>query len=173
MSQDLTDVRRPSSATAPDAGSPPAVLAGWWRRLGAYVVDAAVFIVVVGAAYLLGGAIFGEDADGEMSGGAVLLVMLAYLGMLLVYAPLLMGRVGGRNGQTLGKQALGIRVVRETGEPMSYGSGFVREILVKQLLGGITAGVFTVVSCLWPLWDRRNQALHDKMCGTLVVRVGS
>jgi len=27
-----------------------------------------------------------------------------------------------------------------------------------------------VLDVLWPLWDRRNQTLHDKIVGTLILR---
>jgi uncharacterized RDD family membrane protein YckC len=29
-----------------------------------------------------------------------------------------------------------------------------------------------LLSYLWPLWDQRNQTLHDKMVGSIVVRDG-
>lgn len=32
------------------------------------------------------------------------------------------------------------------------------------------AVLFQLVNVLWPLWDRRRQALHDKAAGTVVVR---
>jgi uncharacterized RDD family membrane protein YckC len=27
-----------------------------------------------------------------------------------------------------------------------------------------------LLAYLWPIWDRRNQTLYDKMAGTIVVR---
>jgi hypothetical protein len=27
-----------------------------------------------------------------------------------------------------------------------------------------------LIDCLWPLWNKRNQALHDKAVGSIVVR---
>ena len=85
-----------------------------------------------------------------------------------------MRRGGRRNGQTLGKQLLGIRVVREDGRPMSYGTSAVREWLAKTLLFTVVA-TFTfliplLLDYLWPLWDERNRSLHDMMVSTLVVR---
>ena len=32
-------------------------------------------------------------------------------------------------------------------------------------------GLFTLLDGLWPLWDPRRQALHDKIAGSVVVRV--
>ena len=33
-----------------------------------------------------------------------------------------------------------------------------------------TAYLLTLINYLWPLWDPRNQALHDKMCDTVVLK---
>ena len=52
----------------------------------------------------------------------------------LIYAPLLMART---NGQTLGRMAVGIRVVRNHGGPMTFGFAMLREVVVKALLFGI------------------------------------
>jgi len=32
-------------------------------------------------------------------------------------------------------------------------------------------GLFTLLDGLWPLWDPNRQALHDKIAGSVVVRV--
>jgi len=84
-----------------------------------------------------------------------------------------MRREGRHNGQTLGKQALGIRVVRQNGQPMDYGSALVRQWLVITLLIGVVGGAFTggiasLIDYLWPLWDSRNRAVHDIIASTLV-----
>lgn len=92
--------------------------------------------------------------------------------MLLVgclYAPLLMARRGARNGQTLGKQTMGIRVVRTDGEPVGFSTGFLRTVVGQQLLIGLTFYVYGVLDYLWPLRDPGNQALHDKIASTRVL----
>ena len=88
----------------------------------------------------------------------------------IFYAPLLMARQGEHNGQTWGKQALGIRVVRDTGEQVDLGFAFLREVVVKYLLFGFVGGFFfsipTIVDYLWPLWDDENRCLHDMVVKT-------
>ncbi len=76
-----------------------------------------------------------------------------------------MMRKGQNNGQTFGKQAVGIRVKRDTGNEIGFWYSALREILVKGILGPLTL----FIDYLWPLWDKRNQALHDKVVGTFVV----
>jgi uncharacterized RDD family membrane protein YckC len=55
------------------------------------------------------------------------------------------------------------------------GFALLREILVKTILFGyvalVTLYLATLLNYLWPLWDPRNRALHDRMVGSRVVRV--
>ena len=94
--------------------------------------------------------------------------------MVFIYAPVLMAREGQSNGQTWGKQMLGIRVVRDNGQPMSFGWAALREIAVKGLLVAIASSIIPVIpwflNYLWPLWDDENRALHDMVFSTHVVR---
>jgi uncharacterized RDD family membrane protein YckC len=88
----------------------------------------------------------------------------------LLYAPLMMART---NGRTLGRMAVGIRVVRASGEPMTFGWAMLREVAVKALLfgvaGSITFGLANLADVLWPLWDDENRALHDFVVDTRTV----
>jgi uncharacterized RDD family membrane protein YckC len=90
-----------------------------------------------------------------------------------IYPALTMARSGEKNGQTLGKQALDIRVVREDGQEWTFGTALLREFVIKTLLVGWVGGTFvipTLVNYLWPLWDERKQALHDKVAESYVVK---
>ena len=53
---------------------------------------------------------------------------------------------------------------------MNVGRALLREGVGKQLLALITLYTYLIVDYLWPLWDRENQALHDKIASTHVVR---
>lgn len=101
---------------------------------------------------------------------ALLLALTVYL----TYFPLLMMREGAVNGQTLGKQMVGVRVVQESGEPFTYGPAALREFVIKYLLFGVVGGFFlgipTLLNYLWPLWDDQNRALHDMLASTRVVQ---
>jgi uncharacterized RDD family membrane protein YckC len=153
-------------------------------RAGAFVVDA----VIVGFLTLvLGSAITAAllpFAQGDTTGGIVVAVLILTLlpytvaGIIasVAYALPLLSRGGERNGQTLGKQLAGLRVVRLDATPLTLSTAAVREVLWKFLimgfLGAVTALVATVVDHLWPLWDARGQTLHDKGARTRVVRAG-
>jgi uncharacterized RDD family membrane protein YckC len=77
------------------------------------------------------------------------------------------------NGQTLGKMAVGIRVIRATGAPMTFWWAMLREVVVKWLAIGIvssfTMGLANLLDVLWPLWDEENRAIHDLAVDTRVV----
>ncbi len=95
-------------------------------------------------------------------------VALAGLGVLalLVFAVWNTLFRQGATGQSLGKRALGIRLVGErSGQPIGVGRTLVRQ--VAHLLDALPL----YVGYLWPLWDERRQTFADKACATIVVRV--
>jgi uncharacterized RDD family membrane protein YckC len=103
--------------------------------------------------------------------GGALIAVLCVAVVSLLYAPALMARTDGR---TLGRSALGIRVIRADGQRMTFALAFVREVLIKALLVGVisslTFGIAYFVDVLWPLWDEENRALHDFAVNTRVIR---
>jgi len=121
------------------------------------------------APFVAVGALLAAGADA--AGG--LLLILGFAWLYFIYAPVTMMRDGERNGQTWGKQALDIRVVREDGQPIGYGYGLLRELVIRNLLFGVVGGFFffpTLLDYLWPLWDDENRSLHDMVASSRVVR---
>ena len=161
------------------AGPAPAagryVLAGWWSRVGAAIIDGLI-IGVVGVILL---AIFGvgfASSDESDTGFGALVVAgivstLAFAVAALLYAPLMMAKT---NGKTLGRMAVGNRVVRANGQPMTFGWAMLREVAIKMLLVGVansvTFGLAGLLDVLWPLWDDENRALHDFLVDTRTVK---
>lgn len=147
-------------------------LANWGTRLAAYLIDALILLVPVVILTIVVVAI----AAGSDTGAVVTAVLgfLAYLVVAFLYAPLLMARDGAHNGQTWGKQMLEIRVVRDTGQPMSFGWAALREIAVKGLAVTIASSIIPIIpwflNFFWPLWDDQNRALHDMIVSTHVLR---
>lgn len=136
-------------------------LASYLSRVGATILDT---LVVGGVAVVLAVIAGAAGAPEETTGYIV--IGAALLGTL-IYAPVLMCRTGEHNGQTLGKQALSIRVVRQDAQPMTAQPALLREFVGKGLLGLIP--FYTIVDDLFPLGDRRRQAIHDKLASTFVV----
>jgi uncharacterized RDD family membrane protein YckC len=128
-----------------------------------------VVMALFGALFSVG--FFAGDTAGAISVFiGLLLAVISFSIVALIYAPVMMSRT---NGQTLGRMATGIRVVRAKGGQMTFGFAMVREVVVKALLFGIlsamTFGIATLLDVLWPLWDEENRALHDLIVDTRVV----
>ena len=87
---------------------------------------------------------------------------------------------GGPTGQTLGKRLVRVRVIDTgTGELVGPQRGLMRALPplafgVLGLLGPVTFSLAIVASLLdglWPLWDQQRQTWHDKVAGTVVVKI--
>lgn len=159
------------------------VLANWWPRAGAYIIDSLVFGIGIAIVMLVVGLAAGMTVD-----EATLFFSTGQLPESIVHpAPLYVALVVGRvligvipafflvrwNGQTPGKRAVGLRVMRGGGEPMTYGVALRREVLGKtiivQLASVVTVGIAAVLNYLWPLWDAERRAGHDLLADTRVV----
>ncbi len=70
-------------------------------------------------------------------------------------------------GQTPGKKLVGVRVLRLTGEPITWWFAFERA-------GGYAAGFATgLLGFAQVYWDPNRQGIHDKIAGTVVIREGA
>jgi len=152
------------------------VLAGWWSRVGATLIDGLIISAIALAIMApLGIGIFAVDSN-DTGGIFALLVgfivaVFVWAVVALAYAPILMART---NGQTFGRKVCGIRVVRSDGQPITLGFAALREVAVKALLiggvgGSVTFGFASLLDVLWPLWDDENRALHDFVVNTRTV----
>ncbi|WP_405843339.1 RDD family protein [Streptomyces sp. NBC_01518] len=125
--------------------------ANWGQRFLGTLVDMLVFAVPY-ILYFVGI----TKSNGALLGiGGLLLLGLAIWQLIQE----------GRTGQTVGKKALGIRLVRESdGQPIGVGMAFVRR------LAHFVDGIACYIGFLWPAWDAKRQTFADKICGTIVIR---
>ena len=145
----------------------PTKRAGWGPRVGAALLDGLIvwgLILVVMFVAAMASLMTGMSLNRPVS----LLLMLA---TACAYCIGTMTRVGEHNGQTLGKQAAGLRVVRDDGQPLTAGAVATREVLLKGLLGYGTFGIGFVIDSLWPIGDRSKRALHDYPVHTHVIEL--
>ena len=122
--------------------------AGFWRRVAAYLVDGLILIVPNVALVFL----FGKDS---------LLLTIAQLGLTLAYFAAF--HSSGWQA-TPGKRVFGIKVTDKAGERINLPHAIGRHL--ASLLSGLILGI----GFLMAAFTRRKQALHDLLCGTLVVR---
>lgn len=139
-------------------------LAGRAVRLGAAIVDGLILGALVGLPAGIGMAIgAARSSDGTPHFPAVAF-LLCFIGFV-VWAWFTILYVS-RNGQTIAKKWLGIKVVRTDGSPASLGRIFWLRNFVNGLLG-----VIPFYSWIDPLliFSDARQCIHDKIADTIVV----
>jgi uncharacterized RDD family membrane protein YckC len=135
-------------------------VAGPGRRALAYLVDLlvrAAILFVIGAALSL--ASLGNTEISGWKWGAFLLVMFALEWGYFVACEAFM------NGRSVGKRALGLRVVTQGGLPVSFGSSVLRNLLraADFLPTGYAIGLLTMTL------DPRFRRLGDWAADTMVI----
>jgi uncharacterized RDD family membrane protein YckC len=68
-------------------------------------------------------------------------------------------------GTTIGGIVCGIKIVRVDGRPVDFGVAVVRA------LAGLFSGLALGLGFFWAGWTRERQSWHDKIAGTIIVKV--
>jgi uncharacterized RDD family membrane protein YckC len=135
------------------------------RRFAAEFIDGILFAIVNQLALWItighaAGSAGGTPSPGELISTLLPAMSLSFILYFAYYCGML-----GLCGQTLGKMALGVRVVAADGGNPSLWVAFLREIVGKTVSGiPLSLGYF------WMLWDGEQQTWHDKIAGTHVER---
>ncbi|MBJ7472662.1 MAG: RDD family protein [Solirubrobacteraceae bacterium] len=186
-------------ATLVDPAAAPArpvyLLASFGQRVRAHVIDTLIVLVptfglwalllpplvqLVGDDQRLQDDIDAWDVEtGEGPIGRILFWMLVFSWVIWgafvvvrgVYEAVFQARTAG---QTPGRRAVGIRVMRADGRPVRFWWALYRALLVREVLFGfaslITGGLAWLVQYLWPLWDQQRRTLHDVVARSRVVQ---
>jgi uncharacterized RDD family membrane protein YckC len=141
-------ISTPAPARLPEVLSYPK--AGFWERMGAGFLDCVLIIIVV--AMVQGSFFFMLRLMRGPSFG--FLVALAYFAGMWTW-----------KGTTVGGIVLGLKVVRQDDQPITFAVALVRAL----------AGAFSIVvlffGILWVAFDHDKQGWHDKIAGTVVLRL--
>ncbi|MFL6137550.1 MAG: RDD family protein [Frankiaceae bacterium] len=156
-----------SSPTGSQRPPPSVPYAHWLQRAGALLFDwlvlAACMIPLFAGLVVQAGRSTGAGDDGSVSAGAVVLIIVGAL-LPLAFWIWNYWREGTR-GATVGKQVLGLAVIREsTGQ---FIGGWLA--LGRQILHAVDSAL-CYLGYLWPLWDSKRQTFADKIVGTVVVQ---
>ena len=133
--------------------------AGFWIRVVAVLIDGVVLIVAQGILFGAGWMLWGSGLSAGMAVKGATQLFSSLIGAAYTIA------FHWIWGQTLGKMALGIKVIDADaggfiGIPRGIGRYFAR------ILSAIALGL----GYLWMLWDPRKQCWHDKLVRSVVVR---
>ena len=138
--------------------------AGFWLRLVAAMIDMIIVLVmqlVLGAALgFTGTIILGVDSAAAIN----LFILVELFTYALSFAYYI--AFTGYCGQTPGKMALRLKVIRCNGENISYGRAAFREIPAKFI-----AGILLCIGYLMIAFDSQKQGLHDHMAKTYVIKL--
>lgn len=149
---------------------PSVVYASFGRRFVASLLDGVIVGVAITIISLIMGVITGialvmlrgssKDLGVSITSGLVQIVNIILTSGYYIYFT-------GKEGQTLGKKVLGIKVVKKDSQQApGYMSAFLREVV-----GKFVSGIVFGLGYLWMLWDKDKQTWHDKIAGTIVIRI--
>jgi uncharacterized RDD family membrane protein YckC len=161
----MTNPYAPPQAVVQDVVDPQAgiVLADRGARLGAAILDGLLMLpIYIGLIMAIAG---GETSDAAANpalvAGGVFVMFVSSI--TWIWLTVLFVR---RNGQTIAKKLLGIKVVRSDGSRASFGRIFWLRNVVNTLIGIVP--LYGVIDILFVFGDTRR-CLHDHIADTIVV----
>jgi uncharacterized RDD family membrane protein YckC len=143
---------------------------GFWIRFVAYLLDTFIVSIAAGvivgifiAIVLLSDQSIDDSNDSLFIIGGAIVMVLALIVINWLYEALM---TSSPRGATLGKMALGLRIVRADGAQLSFGRATARHFLKVM----ITPLVPLAIGYLMAAFTARKRALHDFLADTLVIR---
>jgi uncharacterized RDD family membrane protein YckC len=142
-----------------------AIYTSFWKRLGAYLIDYVVLMVATWIVILP--ILFMTGFSGMMGGGgepspSFLLIYIPSFTFPILYEALMLQM---KNGQTLGKMALQIRVVRPDGSPITKGQAWGRAAM------RLVLGCLVIIDYIPYFFTEEKTTLHDMVANTRVVDI--
>lgn len=146
--------------------------AGFWIRFVAVIIDAVILdvalLIVTVPLGLMGAGIGAAQIDqlnrGNFAGIGALIALYGVF-ILVVVAAAIGYEVYfiSTRGATLGKMAVGIKVIRADGGKVSLGLAFGR------YFAKMISGMILYIGFMMAGWDDQKRALHDRICDTRVI----
>jgi len=139
--------------------------AGFWPRCAAVIIDGIVMYI----ANLPIGFLFGlmmplmAQGNGELPGAGFWVAFAVMYFFQFLIPALYMILMHGKYGATLGKKALGLKVVMSDGKPITYGRATGRYFAY------ILSGMILYIGYMMAGFDDQKRALHDHICNTRVI----
>ena len=133
------------------------VYGGFWIRFVAKLIDA---IILGFAGYLLRLPFASAMRNSQTAMLGLLGAQSVAFLLQISYSTFLVGKYGA----TLGKMACGLRVVTAAGGKVSYG------LACGRFFAEILSGLILCIGYIMVAFDEEKRGLHDRICGTRVIR---
>ncbi len=174
------------------------MFASWGSRLGAALLDGLIIVAVFAIVFFSFVAAVGlnfleslQSIQSLSSGQSDGAVIAGFAGLIAVFLVLVIGVIlyyalmeSSKGQATLGKKAVGIIVAKENGDKLTFinalgryfakaigtGISWLFTLVGLVALAPTVSGIYSLLNYLWPLWDKKNQALHDKIAKTYVFK---
>ncbi len=139
------------------AGASQVAYGGFWIRLVAYIIDAILISLVMGAVgAVVGFNFFSPDMESYSSSANFLSLLIAWLYFALLES--------SERGATVGKMAMGLRVVSDQGQRLSFLNATGR------YFAKIVSAIILCIGFIMIAFTDRKRGLHDMIASTLVVK---
>ena len=124
---------------------------GFWTRFVAWIIDAIIISVVLATIRLA------AQGFEQITSDALFNTVVAWTYFVVLTAA---------RGQTVGKMAVGVKVVTADGQKPG-----VRAVLVREVVGKAVSAVILFLGFLLIAVDGRKRGLHDRIGSTFVEKV--
>ncbi len=148
--------------------APRMIYSGFWIRVAASLIDS--FVMYIANVVAMVGLFFlgvqdnmqkiSDPANSGFLAGAIFGMYITMLVINWLYYALM---ESSKNRGTLGKMAVGIVVVNENGERISFSRATGRYF--AKILSGLLLGIGFIMAA----FDQRKQTLHDRLAKTVVI----
>jgi uncharacterized RDD family membrane protein YckC len=165
----------PQSAVKDVGGEETLARASRGARLAAVTLDGFLGFIWFAPAYIMNFATLAQQARGNpmavwinlaKTGGWFYVGVIGALAVLAIDLILL-----ARNGQTVGKKLLNIKVVRVDGSPVSLIRVFLLRYVFNTFLTliPVAGSLYSLVDCLM-IFSESRRTVHDRIADTIVIK---
>ncbi len=142
--------------------------AGFWIRFGAKIIDGLILVVPSTIVQIAGTFLMKDSLKAAQAAGPNPFAALPGIGLIFfINISISIGYYVffvGRFGATPGKMACGLRIVRAGGAPLGYG------LAAGRFFAEFVSMLTLYIGYIMIAFDDEKRALHDRICGTRVVR---
>ncbi len=166
MNNTQNPYQTPSAEVTPtDIAGVDAQLASRWARLGASIIDTVIMMAITIPVMMVSG-VFTDAMSGKQPGlmFSLMMLVISLVAFVLIHGKFLIDR-----GQTIGKMAVGIKIVDLNGNIPSVGDYLKRyAVFFLPAQVPLIGSLFAIVNVLF-IFGKEKRCIHDLAAGTRVL----